>query len=65
MFASLESLRRRRSTRTSCRKSERGRVALYPGLRFGAPGRGCARLDIGSAEELLAEAVARMASAVG
>jgi len=43
---------------------ERGRVALEPGPSFGAPGRGFARLNIGTSEELLAEAVGRMAAAV-
>jgi cysteine-S-conjugate beta-lyase len=44
---------------------ERGRVALEPGLRFGAPGRGFARLNFGTSEELLSEAVRRMSAAVG
>jgi cysteine-S-conjugate beta-lyase len=43
---------------------ERGRVALEPGLRFGAPGRGFARLNFGTSEELLGDAVRRMAAAV-
>jgi cysteine-S-conjugate beta-lyase len=43
---------------------DRGRVALEPGLRFGAPGRGFARLNFGTSEELLGEAVARMAAAI-
>ena len=43
---------------------ERGRVALVSGPDFGAPGRGFARLNIGCAEELIGEAVDRMASAV-
>jgi len=41
---------------------ERGRVALAAGHEFGAPGRGFARLNIGTSEELLAEAVVRMAA---
>ena len=44
---------------------ERGRVALVSGPRFGAPGRGFARLNIGTSDALLAEAVERMAAAVG
>jgi len=43
----------------------RGRVALEPGLRFGAPGRGFARLNFGTSEALLSEAVRRMAAALG
>jgi cystathionine beta-lyase len=42
---------------------ERGRVALVPGQEFGAPGRGFARLNIGTSDELLTEAVRRMAAA--
>jgi len=42
----------------------RGRVALVSGPTFGAPGRGFARLNIGTSEALLAEAVERMAAAV-
>jgi cysteine-S-conjugate beta-lyase len=42
---------------------ERGRVALVPGLEFGAQGRGFARLNIGTSEALLSEAVRRMAAA--
>ncbi|HEY1644353.1 MAG TPA: aminotransferase class I/II-fold pyridoxal phosphate-dependent enzyme [Streptosporangiaceae bacterium] len=44
---------------------ERGRVALSPGPDFGEPGRGYARLNMGTSPELLAEAVTRMAAAVG
>jgi cystathionine beta-lyase len=43
---------------------ERGRVALEPGLRFGSQGRGFARLNIGTSDELLTEAVRRMARAL-
>ena len=43
---------------------ERGRVALAPGPDFGEPGRGYARLNMGTSPELLAEAVRRMAVAV-
>jgi cysteine-S-conjugate beta-lyase len=43
---------------------ERGRVALERGLRFGEPGRGFARLNFGTSEELLAEAVRRMSAAI-
>ena len=43
---------------------ERGRVALSPGPDFGEPGRGFARLNIGTSQGLLEEAVRRMASAL-
>jgi cystathionine beta-lyase len=42
---------------------ERGRVALVPGHDFGAQGRGFARLNIGTSDALLSEAVRRMAAA--
>jgi cystathionine beta-lyase len=42
---------------------ERGRVALNSGPDFGLPGRGHARLNMGTSPELLAEAVHRMARA--
>jgi cysteine-S-conjugate beta-lyase len=42
---------------------ERGRVALEPGLRFGAAGRGFARLNFGCSADVLEEAVRRMAAA--
>jgi cystathionine beta-lyase len=42
----------------------KGRVALEPGPGFGAPGRGFARLNVGTSEALLTEAVRRMAVAV-
>jgi cystathionine beta-lyase len=42
---------------------ERGRVALSPGPLFGSPGRGFARLNFGTSAALLAEAVARIATA--
>jgi cystathionine beta-lyase len=41
---------------------ERGRVALQPGLNFGAPG--FARLNVGTTPELVEEAVRRMAAAL-
>lgn len=44
---------------------ERGRVRLSPGPAFGPGGAGFARLNIGTSEELMAEAVRRMALAVG
>jgi cystathionine beta-lyase len=44
---------------------ERGRVALSAGPRFGAQGRGFARLNFGTSRALLTEAVDRMASALG
>ncbi len=43
---------------------DRGKVALSSGPDFGTQGRGCARLNIGTAPELIAEAVARMAAAM-
>jgi cysteine-S-conjugate beta-lyase len=43
----------------------RGRVALSPGPDFGSQGRGFARLNIGTAPELIREAVARMAATAG
>ncbi len=43
---------------------ERGRVALSSGPQFGAGGEGFARLNFATSPELLAEAVARMATAV-
>jgi cystathionine beta-lyase len=43
---------------------ERGRVALSPGLPFGAQGNGFARLNVGTSGALLAEAVSRMRSAL-
>ncbi|GAA1217071.1 MalY/PatB family protein [Pseudonocardia alaniniphila] len=42
----------------------KGRVALEPGPGFGTPGRGFARLNVGTSETLLTEAVRRMAAAV-
>ena len=44
---------------------ERGRVALASGTDFGAQGRGFARLNMGTTEPLLAEAVRRMTAAMG
>ncbi|GAA5160612.1 cystathionine beta-lyase [Ornithinimicrobium tianjinense] len=43
---------------------ERGRVQLSPGPAFGAGGSGFARLNYGTSEELMAEAVRRMARAL-
>jgi cystathionine beta-lyase len=43
---------------------DRGRVALEPGLRFGAPGSGYVRLNFGTSEEILDEAIGRMAKAL-
>src|SRR6201996_6737727 len=43
---------------------DRGRVALEPGLRYGAAGSGYARLNFATSEAVLDEAVARMAAAV-
>ena len=42
---------------------ERGRVALVAGPDFGAPGRGFARLNLGTSAALITEAVDRMAAA--
>jgi cystathionine beta-lyase len=42
---------------------DRAKVALIPGLDFGAPGRGFARLNFGCSPDVLAEAVSRLASA--
>jgi cystathionine beta-lyase len=44
---------------------ERGAVALSPGPDFGEPGRGHARLNLGTSPALITEAVRRMAAAVG
>ena len=41
-----------------------GRVALEPGTRFGAEGSGWVRLNYGTSEEILDEAVNRMATAL-
>ena len=43
---------------------EHGRVALEPGLRFGAAGAGHVRLNFGTSAEILDEATARMAAAL-
>lgn len=43
---------------------EKGRVALSPGPAFGPGGEGFARLNIGTSEELMTEAVRRMAAAL-
>jgi cystathionine beta-lyase len=43
---------------------DRGRVALEPGLRFGAAGAGFVRLNFGTSPEILDEAVRRMAAAL-
>lgn len=44
---------------------ERGRVALSPGPGFGTGGEGHARFNFATSPEVLAEAVERMASAIG
>ena len=44
---------------------ERGRVALSPGPGFGTGGEGHARLNFATSPAVLAEAVVRMASAIG
>jgi cystathionine beta-lyase len=43
---------------------QRGRVAVEPGTRFGVPGSGFVRLNVGTSHELLTEGVARMAAAL-
>jgi cysteine-S-conjugate beta-lyase len=43
---------------------EHGRVALVPGPMFGRPGRGFARLNVGTSWALVEEAVGRMASSL-
>jgi cystathionine beta-lyase len=43
---------------------ERGRIALEPGLRFGAAGSGFVRLNFGTGPAILDEATARMATAL-
>jgi cystathionine beta-lyase len=43
---------------------EHGRVSLVPGPTFGRPGRGFARLNVGTSWSLVEEAVGRMASAL-
>ncbi|MEU8267860.1 aminotransferase class I/II-fold pyridoxal phosphate-dependent enzyme [Sphaerisporangium sp. NPDC049002] len=42
----------------------RGGVALYPGTRFGAPGRGFARFNFATASERVEEAVGQMAASL-
>ena len=44
---------------------QRGRVALSPGPSFGRQGIGHARLNLGTSRQILAEAVERMAAAIG
>lgn len=48
----------------AARLLEQGRVLLSPGTAFGDGGAGWARLNYGTSEELMTEAVARIASAV-
>jgi cystathionine beta-lyase len=43
---------------------ERGRVALYSGRRFGAPGAGFARLNVGTTPELVEEVLRRLGTAL-
>jgi cystathionine beta-lyase len=43
---------------------EHARVGLSPGLEFGSPGRGFARLNIGTSRAIVEEAVTRMAGAL-
>jgi cystathionine beta-lyase len=42
-----------------------GRVALSPGLSFGFPGAGYARLNFACSPDILTEAVSRMARTIG
>jgi cysteine-S-conjugate beta-lyase len=42
----------------------RGRVALYPGHKFGSPGRGFVRLNLGTSPAIVEEAVHRMAASI-
>jgi cysteine-S-conjugate beta-lyase len=44
---------------------ERGRLALYPGTKFGEVGRGFARLNVGTSHALVEEAVTRIGRALG
>ena len=44
---------------------ERGRVALEPGLKFGAAGAGFARLNYATSPEIIESAVAAMAGSLG
>jgi cysteine-S-conjugate beta-lyase len=43
---------------------EKARVALNPGIAFGAPGAGCVRLNFATSAAILEEAIARISSAV-
>jgi cystathionine beta-lyase len=43
---------------------ERGRLAVYPGLKFGAPGAGHVRLNVGTTPALFEDAVRRLAAAL-
>lgn len=43
---------------------DRGKVALYPGHRFGSAGRGFVRLNLGTSPTLVEEAVRRMATSL-
>jgi cystathionine beta-lyase len=44
---------------------DHGRVALEPGLRFGAAGGGYARLNFATSTDILDQATARMAGSAG
>jgi cystathionine beta-lyase len=44
---------------------DHGRVALEPGLRFGAAGSGYARLNFATSSDILDQATARMAESAG
>jgi cystathionine beta-lyase len=43
---------------------EHARVALNPGIAFGSPGTGCARLNFATSRAILEEAIGRISSAV-
>ncbi|UQU62946.1 aminotransferase class I/II-fold pyridoxal phosphate-dependent enzyme [Couchioplanes caeruleus] len=64
-LAWLDCRAREEGEQPAARFLERGRVALEPGLRFGAAGAGHVRLNFGTSPEILEEATARMARAAG
>jgi cystathionine beta-lyase len=43
---------------------DRGRVALEPGLRFGAIGSGYTRLNFATSSDILGQAITRMAQSI-
>lgn len=42
----------------------RGRLAVEPGIKFGAQGEGCVRLNFGTSRAILTEAVSRMSASI-